>query len=306
MIISVIAPPVDQPEFNFSARPMPTMQSSIAPAEDMILQAVRDMEPVHVWKLLNRLVDDEALPNRHEMRRRKVEIWRLVNSLLRRRMLFRAGRHGVATIKPSPPAPRFKQPERKPEKASTVVHRASDTVGSAANGTTLQEGGILSEEAATQVTTVSCRASEVGAGAESAVPLAPEERANAARALATLRWHRAPQKKLSGWLDKRTRVWRDRPIVLADGTVAYAYGALRGRVVYFLDQPRQMEPGRWGVVRAGEVKPLKNPAAVALGRLKRGVKERPSVLKSVAARRNGQMAYRPGCRHGHQSGVVHD
>lgn len=39
--------------------------------------------------------------------------------------------------------------------------------------------------------------------------------------------------------------------------------------------------------------PEKNPAAVALGRLKRGTKERPSEAKAESSRANGKKGGRP-------------
>lgn len=285
-LVSVIAPPPSAPQIHSAAPLASGTRSSIDPLAERICRAVRTSEPVHIWKLLNQLVKDEAPPSRLEARQRKLELWKAVNHLLRRKVLFRAGRHAVTTTKPSLPPVASRHPVSDRRKPSTVVSPLSDSGGSTVTGTPLPEGGISLQEPGNQRTTLQCGTSEAGAGAESAAPLSHQERANAARALAKLRWQRKP-KKWSGWLDKRTRIWRDRQVVLPDGTVAYAYGALRGRVVYFLDQPRQMEPGRWGVARADQVTPLKNRAAVAMGRLKQGVRERPSLAKQRSARLNG-------------------
>ena len=48
--------------------------------------------------------------------------------------------------------------------------------------------------------------------------------------------------------------------------------------------------------KTSEVQRIKNPAAVLLGRLKAGRKERPSLAKAAAARRNGAQPCRPGSR----------
>lgn len=292
MIISIIAPPSNAPQVHVAAPPASDPQTFLDPVEDRIVRTARDMEPVHVWKLLNRLVDEEALPNRLEMRRRKVELWRLVNSLLRRRMLVRAGRHGVATIKPSPPAPRVKQPGRKREKTSTVVHCASDPAGSAARGTKSSVGGSLAEKPEMQVIKARRETDSATTAAKSAAPLSQEERVNAARALANLRWQRKP-KRWSGWLPDGTRVWRGRR-VMVDGQVWYAYGCLRSKLVISLDDGKLLGwPGeddlRWRVVPAHTASVWRDPNARLLGSLKRGVRERSSSAKRLSARQNGSM-----------------
>ena len=70
--------------------------------EQRILRLVRSSEPIHIWRLLNRLVEEEAPSSRNEARKRKLALWKSVNSLLRQQILFRAGRRAVATTKPSP------------------------------------------------------------------------------------------------------------------------------------------------------------------------------------------------------------
>jgi len=49
----------------------------------------------------------------------------------------------------------------------------------------------------------------------------------------------------------------------------------------------------WGARREKEVKLFRHPSAVALGRMKRGVRERKSEAKARAARLNGLRGGRP-------------
>jgi hypothetical protein len=127
----------------------------------------------------------------------------------------------------------------------------------------------------------------------------PEDRRailrHAGKALASLPRGAKPKRKLSGFV-QGVRVYRDQPILLADGSRAFAYGARRGQLIFFRDIPRLMEPGRWGVVPAATVTLLRNQAAVVLGAAKAGRKERPSVLKIQAARLNGKCPCRRGKR----------
>src|SRR6266581_3061080 len=101
-ILSVITAPPSAPQVHPAAQPAVVAQSVLDPVEARIIQAVRSSEPIHSWKLLNRLVEEEAPPNRLETRRRKLALWKSVNRLLRHQMLFREGRHAVTTTKPSP------------------------------------------------------------------------------------------------------------------------------------------------------------------------------------------------------------
>src|SRR6266536_4416433 len=100
-ILSVISAPPSAPQ-DRAAAPLATITPSLVdPVEERILRAVRASEPIHIWRLLNRLVQGESLPSRREVRQRKVELCRLVSGLMRRQVLFPAGRHAVTT-KPSP------------------------------------------------------------------------------------------------------------------------------------------------------------------------------------------------------------
>ena len=136
-----------------------------------------------------------------------------------------------------------------------------------------------------QVPTVPCATSNAVARTQSEPPLSPQELSAAARALGALQWQRQP-KKWSGWLDKRTRIWRWRRVVV-DGRVWF-------KLIISLDCGQMIgfpgEPGlRWKVVPANTATVWRNPRAQALGRLKRGKKERYSLLKALTSRRNGAM-----------------
>lgn len=94
--------------------------------------------------------------------------------------------------------------------------------------------------------------------------------------------------------------WRGREIELPDGTRAFIYGALRGKVVWSRDPiclpGGQREVPAWGALPGSAVQFVKNPFARLLGSQKRGVRERPSPAKTEAARVNGRKPPRPGSR----------
>ena len=75
-----------------------------------------------------------------------MELWRLVNSLLRRHVLFRAWRHAVMTTKPSPGLATSRCWVRLRRKTSTLVNRPSGSVGRAVEETSLAERAVTSQE----------------------------------------------------------------------------------------------------------------------------------------------------------------
>jgi len=134
-----------------------------------------------------------------------------------------------------------------------------------------------------------------------------EEIRAAASFLAKMPRHQ--RRRWSGWLNPKkpyTRLWRGRRIILPDGEVCFAYGSLRGQVVWSRHENGLHgglcgEPFEWGVLPASEIRLWKNPQAVLLGALKLGIREKPSLAKQIAARVNGARPCRPGRKRGRPS-----
>jgi hypothetical protein len=108
---------------------------------------------------------------------------------------------------------------------------------------------------------------------------------------------RGVKKRWSGYVNG-VRIWRNRRIRLPNGELAYAYGALRGKLVWTTcETGLNAEPGddwAWDVIDADQVRLVGNPNAVALGKMKAGVPEKESEAKKQAARANGRKACKPG------------
>jgi len=254
-----------------------------------------------IWSLLNAM-DDEAGPSgRAESREFRIGLWRQLKRLLRMNLLWRHGRKCISRIEP----PRLPTPSRqscsilrtrrRKGRATVRPSLGADAVSTDncknPDGTNIPAG-----QSVIQLVRRDFREDGVTEPVAKTKSLPTrDEVSTAARQLATLPRNR---KKWSGWLNERERIWRDRKIILANGQPAFAYGALRGQIVFFRDVPRQMEPGRWGVVPARQVRLYLNPAARLLGKLKKGRKERTSLLKAEAARRNGMRPCREGRRRG--------
>ena len=97
-----------------------------------------------------------------------------------------------------------------------------------------------------------------------------------------------------GWLGSYHLRKGDK-VILPDGRIGVVYGAARNKVIVWKEH---MLPGGWpaDVYEAVSIRRFKNPAAVALGGCKRGVKEHPSEIKVSSARENGRRPVRPGSR----------
>jgi hypothetical protein len=134
----------------------------------------------------------------------------------------------------------------------------------------------------------------------------PGEISQAALALAHLP---RKAKKWSGWLNAKVRVYRNQRVALRSGeqdsalNTAYVFGVLGGRLV-FTREPNgpagdpDVVGKSWGVIRCGNVLIPKSPAAIVLGGLKRGRKEKFSTIKQFTCRENGSKPCSPGKRRG--------
>lgn len=101
------------------------------------------------------------------------------------------------------------------------------------------------------------------------------------------------RKMWSGWIGQ-DHFWRGRRVVLPGGQVAEVYGVVRGQVIARWHDPHSLDPHKAAVFDAHDVKVFKLPAAILLGRCKRGIRERPSAVKAKTSRLNGYAPPRPG------------
>lgn len=109
---------------------------------------------------------------------------------------------------------------------------------------------------------------------------------------------RAKPRRWTGFLDDGCRAWFGRRVLLPDGTVGSICAVIRGQAVARWDDPHCIEGARLRLFKAADLRPYRLPAAVVLGKSKKGVKETPSERKAQAARINGRMPTRPGRRRG--------
>ena len=289
MLLSILCAPPNAPQI--PAAPLQTpLQPKLDRLDKKIVETVHESGLTKIWSILNVVANEENPKNRTEGRDLRLLLLAKLQRLNRLGLVFFAGRNLVAPEKADPTTTQAASRRRRRTVRKSPIFRPvsaenSPKCGTQQNATQLVQklGNEPKNRPIEPPQETGKTESDTGAAALT----------SAAQTLARL--PRKQRKKWSGYVDGR-RIWRDQKIILLDGSVVYAFGALRGQVVYFRDLPREPEPGRWGAVNASQVKLWKNPAAVALGRRKSGVKERKSIWKLLAAWRNGRKPVRVGRR----------
>ena len=269
-----------------------------------------------IWPLLNEVAAEQKPEDRAEARQIRLELWRRLRGLIKAGVVHWYTRKSISIYN----LPRHYVNRRRRS-------RAGSTFTSKLTSKTCQEGILASKSAknkmlpdcGTAAPTQPLAAITQSALAASSDPLLPtsfaamsdaaptpsqnEEQGNrihqAARELARL--PRGVKKRWSGYVNG-VRIWHNRRIQLPNGELVFAYGALRGKVIWnSCETGPNAEPGddwTWDVIEADQVRLVKNPHAVALGRMKAGVREKESEAKKQAARANGLKACKPGRQRG--------
>jgi len=104
-----------------------------------------------------------------------------------------------------------------------------------------------------------------------------------------------PARLYTGYIG-RHRAWFGQPVVLPGNILGKIVSVYRGLAAVAWEDPFAVQGNRVTSFEIQTIRLYKNPAAVALGRLKHGRKERKSEVKAQVARRNGAYAVRPGRR----------
>lgn len=252
-----------------------------------------------IWSLLNVLADEEGPKNRAEGRNLRIHLLAKLQRLNRLGFVFFSGRNLVSPVKPEPTLTKMVSRRSKRTVREEPGFRAVSETGTSSFYTTSNPLDAPAN-AMNARKHASGRVSGQTGKTESA--FSSERITAAARSLAYL--PRNEKRKWSGWIDGE-RCWRDRPIVLPTGEIAFIWGVLRQKVVITLDKGQLLGgyfgdggPQRWFVLSASDVRLFRNGSAQLLGKLKKGVKEKPSVRKAAAARTNGSRPCHLGKRRG--------
>jgi hypothetical protein len=286
-VLSIICAPASAPQTYVPAQQPHT--PLLAPLDLAIHQEVQrhGRYGCHIWSALNAVARAQEPKDRDEQRRLRVHLWHRMKALLHREALFRFGRKSISAVKV--PRVRTVRRKRRLHAGSTFVETGlsygTPSINPLSANLPKQPGPVPTYW--------------VDVPKTQTVP-DPNRVAQAARSLASL--PRQPRRRWSGKIGS-VRCFRNMLIRLPDNRVVYAFGAKRGRVL-FTSRPDGHLTGSdglwddWGVVAARLVEVVKNPAAMLLGGCKRGVRERRSEAKAIAARINGLAPCRVGRKRG--------
>jgi hypothetical protein len=247
--------------------------------------------PISLWTIVNSLANARNPACRAQRRSWRLRYLCACRELLKFKVIYRHGGH-IATSNFAP-RPRAKSPRRLPP---SVGRSASGNGGSNVTAVPVETAATRTQAPENEVVVAS--RNTVKATQESKSAPAPYIVSAAASALARL--PRRPKRSWSGWIGS-TRSYCGMPIRLPTGEAVFAFGALRGRVIWSRE-PGVLTDGvdgariHWGVLPADRVTVVASDAARLLGSRKRGVRERRSVLKIASARLNGRLPPRPDSR----------
>jgi hypothetical protein len=313
MQISTIIAPPGVPQVH---APKPSQNLVFDVLDDAILNRVRahGRYGVKIWKLVNEISSAQNPTSRQEARSIRLQLLRRISRLLKLNLLFRVGRIAISVVRlPKASVAR----RRKSNRGSTISRPTVEVQQSAPKPPrikSLQTNNCAQcASSFTEKTQSDTKAKNQGRlldklpfrSADADSDHVQNNQRIRAAGVALSRLPRQPKRKWSGFVNG-TRIWRGRKILLPDGVQAYCYGARKGKVVWSLHSDKLIggfcgEPWEWGVLPQQYITLVKHEAAVTLGRLKFGRKERPSEVKKRTARANGRKPCRQGRKRGRPS-----
>lgn len=257
-----------------------------------LVSLVKEHGCVKLWTLLNRVAEDQGASSHDGDRAKRLLLLARVRRLKKLGLVFGCGRNELVSSKIET-EPTSRKGMRRAPTVSVPADSGADSVVSP-----MQHGqqSILDYPVHPQVDNQKTPSkTECQQPAKTKSVTCPSEASIAAKALARL--PRRQHRKWTGWLHGE-HCWRGRQVVLPNGEVTEVYWTSRGRV--WLTDAHDL-PYRWFLRiarREKDVRLYRNPAAVTLGGLKRGIKEKSSAAKAATARRNGLFPCREGKRRG--------
>jgi len=285
--------------------PLRGVQNVRAP---LVLDAVRAYggKPAPMWKVFNSLAMVEKRTGhrpiyRPERRWTRLAYWRAARQLIGVGLLYR--HRGLISTAPIAFKPKLRMPrptyKRVRNFKTPVVAANAENDGS--NGTDPLVGQTMQAPQAklTSVKSDVYYNQITKAPVEETQSARPSlEQIRAAASLIAMRPRPRRRRKLSkftGWFQgERIRRWS--LFELPTGETLPAMIVRRGYV--YVKRPEGAPGPFLERLRASEVQLVKNPAAVLLGKLKFGKKERASAVKAASARLNGCKPCRPGRKRG--------
>jgi hypothetical protein len=297
MLMSIITAPPEAPQVSVPP-PQPRPAPQLDDIDKEIISLVREHGRVKIWTLLDRVAENKGAQSRVEARNYRQRLWQYwVKRLMWLKLIFPVSRNELVAVKPDT-RPAGRRPRRQGRTVSKSLASAPVSAGNPADQ--LSTPSLNYPVPAKRVESTTTPAFENAYAKNTETAPDPAQVTEAAHRLACL--PRFPKRQWSGIVGS-VRCFRNMLIQLPDDRVVYALGAKRGRVMFTSqpDGPIGSVDGLrrdWGVVPAHLVEVVKDPAAMLLGSLKRGVRERKSEAKASAARSNGAKPCKPGRKRG--------
>jgi hypothetical protein len=295
-VLSEIIPPPAAPQDSapMCASSPPTLVDEI---DQSLLHHLHAIGSCPTWTLINLVADAQSPDGRSVRRKLSRDLLERLKRLKQLELVHGLGRNWVSITKP---VPRRRKPNSPRSKASVNISPSKDC-DSVAKPAPAELPPLTRLCVDPHLTIANCDLAR--SRHEPSTIQCENDRALIREAASHLgRMPRRPKRKWSGWIGE-VRSYRNMRVRLADGQIVYVFGTRRGHLVYTLepDGPAgDFDSIRilWGVVPASTVEIIRNEHAVTLGRLKRGVRERPSEAKARAACENGRKPCREGVTRG--------
>jgi hypothetical protein len=255
---------------------------------------------IRIWELLNRIADEQNPATRAETRALRLKLWQNLRKLLSRGVVFRRARRWISVYR----LPRVSVNRHRRSIAGSTLKQHKHDQPAVRKPLQIQPPCSLP---CTQTKSVELDTAplvkqlpEASISDNSPKPPDLESVRGAARSLAQL--PRKQKCRWTGWIDGR-HCWRNQRIILPGGELVFVYGVSKKTLVWTscaTGPNADLSDDNWafGAVDAGQVRLVKDPNAIILGKLKAGVREKVSEAKRRAARTNGLKACKPGRQRG--------
>jgi hypothetical protein len=255
---------------------------------------------IRIWELLNLVAEEQNPGTRAETRALRLKLWQNLRQLMSRGVVLRWARSWVSVYRlPRPSVNRHRRSiagsTLKQHKHDQPAVRKPLQIQSPCSLPCPQTKSVELDAAP-----LVKQLPEVSISDNSPRPPDLESVREAARLLARL--PRKRTRRWTGWIGGH-HCWRNQRIILPGGELVYLYGALRKKAVWTscaTGPNADLSDDNWafGAVDADQVRLVKDPNAIILGKLKAGVREKVSEAKKRAARTNGLKACKPGRQRG--------
>ena len=265
---------------------VPPLRGVLHPLAPLVMAAIRQHgpDPINMWSIINALAKVQKPVDRDHHESWRLRYWGAIRELQRVGLLFR--HRSLIALKDFVCRLSLKSAKRL---SRSVCKADSQKPESNAPGATAETAQNIAQTAKNELYVGSQNTLADTPETKSATPTM-DEISTAASSLAQR--PRPWKRKWTGFLHGE-RLRRRSFVQVPSGEVRVAYVVLRGKVLVFAPEDSERVFDRYD---ASEVRRIKHPAAVTLGSLKSGVRERPSAAKATAARRNGCQPCRAGSR----------